>query len=227
MDGKFLKIESGQSLFEVLLALAVFAMAIAAIAHLFLGAHYSTAYSVEKSQAVLLAKEGIEAVRSIRDADFENIAAKTNIGIELVANKWQFTGDELPDVTEKFTRAINIIVGPLYAEAWQVESIVTWTSVTGNTAEVSFIEYLAPWRLAPKYTLTLTVEGAGTAQDLTDGSPYEEGTIVDIKAVPGGGWVFDNWTTGDGGAFADPNAAETTYTMPGNAAIVTANFIPE
>lgn len=141
------KLESGQSLFEVLLALAVFVIAIATIAHLFLAAHYSAAHGVEKSQAVLLAKEGLEAVRSIRDDDFENIEAKTDAGIVLTDNKWAFQGT--PDITgNKFTRKINITSVPGYDNAWQVESAVEWTSITGKAADVSFTERLTAWRLA-------------------------------------------------------------------------------
>ncbi len=67
------------------------------------------------------------------------------------------------------------------------------------------------------------VEG-GTATDVTDESPYTEGTVVDILAVPDTGWEFVNWTSDAGGTFADANDPNTTFTMPGNDVTVTANF---
>jgi hypothetical protein len=135
--------ETGQSLFEVLLALAIFTIAVTTIAHLFLGSHYSAIHSLEKTQAILLAKEGIEAVRSIRDANFENITTTTNAGIVLVDNKW--TLQNAPDKIDKFTRRIDI--GEVDTGIWQVTSTVTWISPTGRQFAVSLSEYLTSWRL--------------------------------------------------------------------------------
>ncbi len=61
----------GMSLLEVLLAVAIFAIGIGTVTHLYLGSHYAAAHSAEKNQAVIWAKEGIEAVRSIRDGDID------------------------------------------------------------------------------------------------------------------------------------------------------------
>ena len=57
----------GQSVIELLIATAVFAMVAASIIFLVLGAHINGQQGKEISQAEGLAKEGIEAVRSIRD----------------------------------------------------------------------------------------------------------------------------------------------------------------
>jgi prepilin-type N-terminal cleavage/methylation domain-containing protein len=61
----------GMSLLEVLLAVAVFAIGIGTVVHLYLGSQYASVHSVDKNQALIWAKEGIEAVRSIRDGDIE------------------------------------------------------------------------------------------------------------------------------------------------------------
>ena len=108
---KHKKSESGQSLFEALLALAVFSMAIAAIAHLFLAAHYSVLHSVEKFQAVLLAREGIEAVRSIKNNDFEALAPGS-YDLALEDGKWilvELNVNEYPRrINNKYARTIEI-----------------------------------------------------------------------------------------------------------------------
>lgn len=68
------------------------------------------------------------------------------------------------------------------------------------------------------YNLTVN-NGSG------DGS-YTEATTAEITAdSPAAGFHFVNWTTADGGSFADANSPKTTYTMPGNDAVVTANYI--
>ena len=54
---------------------------------------------------------------------------------------------------------------------------------------------------------------------------YDSGAIVSITAdAPSQNYYFENWTTNGGGSFADANSSATTYTMPGNDAIITANF---
>ena len=78
----------------------------------------------------------------------------------------------------------------------------------------------------PEYTLTMAenpTEG-GTATDETSGSPYAEGTDVNIKAVPNAGYEFDGWSA-PAGTFADADARETTFTMPAQNVTVTANFV--
>jgi len=77
------------------------------------------------------------------------------------------------------------------------------------------------------YDLTMAadpVEG-GTVTDVTNGSPYEEGTAVSIKAVTNPGYEFDGWTAA-AGEFADGNVEETTFTMPAQDVTVTASFEP-
>ena len=63
----------------------------------------------------------------------------------------------------------------------------------------------------------------GTATDLTNTSPYTEDTEVDIQATANAGYVFSHWSAPDG-TFDDASAATTTFTMPADDVIVTANF---
>jgi hypothetical protein len=76
-----------------------------------------------------------------------------------------------------------------------------------------------------EYDLTMAVNPAagGTATDETGTSPYAEGEVVAIKAVPASGYQFVDW--GDTGvAFDDPSAEETTFAMPARDVTVTGNF---
>ena len=57
-----------------------------------------------------------------------------------------------------------------------------------------------------------------------DGS-YAVNTEVNIQADPAPeGKVFDCWTTGAGGSFADANIANTTFTMPAESVTITATY---
>jgi uncharacterized protein YjdB len=72
---------------------------------------------------------------------------------------------------------------------------------------------------ATPFTYLLTVTGGSG-----DGS-YAAGDQISITAGPApSGKVFDRWTSIDGGSFADANSASTTFTMPANAATVTAIY---
>jgi len=110
---------------------------------------------------------------------------------------------------------------------------VNWTGDVGTIADVYAAstnitmngDYSITANFEEIYNLTMTAdpEVGGTATDLTDESPYAEGTEVSIKAEATEGYEFVNWTAPAGG-FDDASAAETTFTMPAQNITVTANF---
>jgi hypothetical protein len=83
----------------------------------------------------------------------------------------------------------------------------------------------ANFELIPTYELAIAAApvGGGTAVDMTNGSPYAEGTTVNIKATAQQGYHFVNWTA-SAGVFGNANATETIFTTPGQAVTLTANF---
>jgi hypothetical protein len=69
----------------------------------------------------------------------------------------------------------------------------------------------------PTYSLTV-VKGSGSGS-------YEMGEVVQVKAdAAPEGYGFSGWTLIGDGTLADDGAAETTYTMSGSAATITANY---
>ena len=79
--------------------------------------------------------------------------------------------------------------------------------------------------LPAAYALTMAVAptGSGNATDLTNASPYAEGTVVNITAAAAPGYRFGNWAA-TAGEFGNVTAAETIFTMPAQNVTVTANF---
>jgi len=77
----------------------------------------------------------------------------------------------------------------------------------------------------PEYTLTMAASPVmgGTAYDVTGTSPYNEGEIVSIQAVAATGYQFVSWTA-TAGTGANALAPVTTFTMPAQNVVVTANF---
>ena len=94
-------------------------------------------------------------------------------------------------------------------------SAATTYTMPNNAATVT-----ATYKPASAATNTLTVANG------TGGGSYAAGAQVSIAAnAPPAGQVFDKWVlTSGGGSLANANSATTAYTMPNNAATVTATF---
>jgi uncharacterized repeat protein (TIGR02543 family) len=111
----------------------------------------------------------------------------------------------------------------------------SWTAPAGTFADAGAAEttFTMPGQdvtvtanFIPVYDLTMAVNpaGGGTATDETGTSPYPAGTGVDVKAVANPPYQFFKWTA-PAGAFGDPDAATTTFTMPADDVTATANFV--
>src|SRR3990167_8865223 len=85
---------NGFSLIEVILASSVFILLVTALVGAYLYGQESTALAGSRARATLLAEEGLEAVRNIRDFAWnENIYAQT--GISDSTGSWSFLGQEI------------------------------------------------------------------------------------------------------------------------------------
>jgi len=140
MKLKLLKSQKGQSLVEVLIALGVFVLGIATIGFLVLDANVSTRQGVERTQATLLAKEGLEAARSIRDADFDNLTAGTH-GIALAGNQWTLFGTS--DTQDQFTR--SVVIEDTGVKEKKATVNVDWQFSAQRSNSVSLVTYLTDW----------------------------------------------------------------------------------
>jgi hypothetical protein len=89
-------------------------------------------------------------------------------------------------------------------------------TVTANFAE-------GPPVPPDQYTLTMAVVGSGSTSPAVGQHTYTTGTSVPIVATAAGGYQFINWTA-TAGSFTNANSATTTFTMPAQAATVTAHF---
>lgn len=71
------------------------------------------------------------------------------------------------------------------------------------------------------YTLTINLNnGSGSST----GGKYAEGTVVNIDAGTRTNYRFTSWDSSNGGTFADPSSASTTFTMPAADTTITANW---
>ena len=123
------KSQTGVSLIELMLAIAIFVISAATVAHLFVGSQTSMSYSLDKLQAIFLAKQGVEEVRAIQKTGFNNIVPDTNTDIVILNGK-------------DFER--TVVVSSYSADRFEVVSTVEWKSVR-REEEVSYSEFLTDW----------------------------------------------------------------------------------
>jgi len=119
--------QKGVSLIELMLAVAVFVVGSASVAHLFIGARSAVLFSLQNNQAVFLAKEGIEEIR----------AARNNLGFDKLESSFhQITLDGI-----EFTRSIEVTKED---EQALITSSVEWESLKGEES-LSISEILTDW----------------------------------------------------------------------------------
>lgn len=92
---------------------------------------------------------------------------------------------------------------------------VTATDSKGSTSRALMIT------VDNLYPLTVNLDsGSGS----TMSGSYASGATVSINAGTRSGYTFNGWTSSNGGSFANASSESTTFTMPGNATTITANW---
>lgn len=84
-------------------------------------------------------------------------------------------------------------------------------TISGSNSDSDFVAYPEdePGDPVESYTLDITEVGEGTVNLDPDQAEYEEGTEVDLEAIPDDGWAFSHWD----GDVSEPASAETTIIM--------------
>jgi Tfp pilus assembly protein PilV len=136
--------KDGFNLVEVLLAMATFSLLITAIVGALIYGQQSTQIAGTRARASLLAEEGIEAVRNIRDENFTNLT-DGHYGLSTAGGKWSFNG--AADTTGVFTR--TLIISTVDANTKQVVSQVTWQENQQRDGLVALTGYITNWKAGP------------------------------------------------------------------------------
>jgi len=155
------------SLIEIIIAVALFALIAAGGISSFIPILGQNRQSTETLKANRLAEEGLEAVRSIRNRDFNLISNGTR-GVGVSSNLWNFNGSS--DITDKYTRQIIIspalrdIGGSLVSsggtvdpDTWLVKSQINWNYGPGDSKQFSLDTVLTNWH---KPIATAGIDGA-------------------------------------------------------------------
>jgi len=153
----------------------------------------STALAGNRARATLLAEEGLETARNIRDENFSNLSHGSN-GLAISGNQWVFSGAS--DITDIFTR--QVVISPVGANSnkKQIVSTVTWQQNPQRTGAVSLTSRLTNW-LATNMTSIFSANVSDAAIDGVDNTKVIGITIQNIGDIP---IVVDSITTEWSGA---------------------------
>lgn len=199
MPKAWLITNKGFSLVEVILASSVFALLVTAFVGAYLYGEESTALASNRSQAVLLAEEGLEAARNIRDASFANLTPGTH-GILSTLNQWEFSGTS--DTTDSFFTRQVVISNPT-PNRKEVMSIVTWQQTPSRTGSVTLTTQFTNWigtkkGTAPSLFGTLDLTAANSGDNNTDA----------ISVASQGNYVYIGRSTNPGNEFFAINVTD-------------------
>jgi prepilin-type N-terminal cleavage/methylation domain-containing protein len=158
--------QSGMSLVEVLLAVAVFAVFTVGVIGAIIYGQESTAVAGARERAVKIAEEGIEAVRNIRDSGYDNLPVDGTYGLVVSGGIWTFSG--VSDITDIFTRTVTLsTIDPRTRNAI---INVTWSQTIQRPGSVSLNTNLTDW-VTPLYRNGMLVYGDGNLT--TDAIKYK------------------------------------------------------
>ncbi|HMO78620.1 MAG TPA: hypothetical protein PJ997_00305 [Candidatus Paceibacterota bacterium] len=141
----------GFGVLEVLFAIAFFTIGMMGVAIFMIDILDTSENSYNLNQAVLLAEEGLEAVKSIRDIDFASLSDVNDYGIYfdelnsqwVLSNNEQHKNIQISD-SKTFTRTISISgIGDIK----QIQSKVTWPKRVGQNGETILTTYLSNWKM--------------------------------------------------------------------------------
>ena len=151
--------QCGQSVLEVIVAMAIFSLIGAAMAAMAVGGFTGLEQGGEHTQAEALAQEGIEAVRAVRDKDWDSLTC-TNCVAEISGKEW-ILSNGANETIGQYTRTITLsdvyrdssndivdvgVPGATldqYTKLTEVE--VNWTIRQGIINTVEQTTYLTNW----------------------------------------------------------------------------------
>ncbi len=133
---------SGFSLVEVLLAISILVLLLTGMSGAFLYGQESIMLAGNRARAVMLAEEGLEAIRNIRDEAFDNLSDGV-YGLTVSGGNWTLSGSS--DTTGIFNRQIR--VASLNDNRKEIISTVNWQQNAQRTGEFSSGTVLSNWRV--------------------------------------------------------------------------------
>lgn len=140
MPKELLQNSKGFSIIEIVVAAAIFVLLATGLTSAWVYGLRSNISGGNRTRALFLAEEGMEAARSIKDGSFANLVDGTH-GLSLSGGKWIFNG--VSDVTENVTR--TVFISTIDAQTKFVSTTVTWQERKEPSKVFSLAEYITDW----------------------------------------------------------------------------------
>jgi type II secretory pathway pseudopilin PulG len=190
-EGSIFNKMKGQSLLELIVAIGIFLILILVFFPLFLDSFNSSRLSQEFLVANFLAQEGLEATRSIRDNNWQNLTSG-NHGLSISDGHFVFLNQEedVSDQLKEGKRQIQIEDIDNYRK--RVTSTVSWQFSEGRREKVELVSYFTNWQKVSQVEIrkpTVHTDSAGKttnpqlAYDYPDGNTFAS-TFYGVTANP-------------------------------------------
>ena len=149
--------QNGQSLLELLIAMAIFVLVVSSIMFLVLDTHTANRLGGEHTKAALMTQEGYEGVMSIRNSGWRNLT-DGDFGLDASSGQWELQG--APNIIDnRYVRKVTIgpvnrdgtgaIVetgGTVDFDTKKVTTTTNWDFTTARHSEITLEAYLTNWR---------------------------------------------------------------------------------
>lgn len=141
------KNQSGQSLIELIVAIGIFTIMVLTLAFFVLNGYVSGRLSYEMTKANFLTQEAMEATRSIRDNNWDDLIDGI-FALAVVNNTWQLTTDlQKADISEQLTGGQRTVtIESIAKDRKKIISKVSWKFNEGRAEEISLVDYLNNWQ---------------------------------------------------------------------------------
>ena len=205
----------GWSLMEAMIAVALFALLASSLVSLSVGALNPWLNLSGESQAIALADEGLEAVRTIQVRAWNELNVKIS-GLDWATVGWKLIGENSKEVIGDYTRQIKISsvcrdnsgqiascpAAKTDPHMLLVTALVSWQTPAGGTKQVLRKTYLSNWD-SRFWEQSNWIGGAGQSI-WSDSNKYQSGQNIDTTTTgevrltkqaaqcQGATWTFDN-----------------------------------
>lgn len=191
----------GQSLIELIVAIAIFSISISVLIFFLLDSYIAGRLAFEMEKANFLAEEGMEAARSIRDNNWQDLTAG-NHGLTIFGGHWIFQGAEEDISSELREGTRQVLIEDITLDRKKVTSMVNWQFSEGRPEEVKLISYLTNWQKIPLIEIRKPTRSTDLAKK----------TIHPARAYDypdGGSWATTRYDT-----TADPSISFYGWQLP-------------
>lgn len=202
-------------LLDALLGAALFAVFIAAVGVTILVGQIGFLRSGDASRATFLSEKALEAVRTIRDADWDSLTAGGPYGVSLGSGgTWEFSGTGTT-TSDGYTTSVTLTASG--TDAFLITSNTSWSISQDRSGSVQLESMVTNWR---------ELQTIGNWNSISvEGSTIISGTPLFQKVLVSGNYAYVTSNRLSGGAglyifdvsnFSSPQRVASSFTLPSN-----------